>query len=53
MGPPTSRYVANGSYFSRLAAGPVGGGVLISVARYSAINYKEFEGASPQKSPQW
>jgi hypothetical protein len=48
----TLRYVANGRDFSyRLARGALRPD-LITAAIYSARHHKEFEGASPQKSPQ-
>ena len=52
-GSHTSRYLANGSQFSGNALNAAAPGFPISVAIDYANNYKAFELASPQKSPQW
>src|SRR5262249_16472017 len=51
--PHTARYIANGSQFSQRPARPIAEADFISVAIHSSIHYKKFQGASPQKSPQW
>src|ERR1035438_5184951 len=51
-GSHTSRYLANGSQFSGNALNAAAPGFPISVALRYASNCKEFELASPQKSPQ-
>ena len=51
--PHTLRYLANRSQFTGRSPNAAVAVFPISVARHYANDHKEFELASPQKSPQW